>query len=57
MFDLEIERKYIQFLNQVCKMVRHIGLNRTRGLGGEVKLSLVEDDENIKVGIQNTKKK
>lgn len=55
LFDLEIERKYVQFLNQVCKMVRHIGLNRTRGLG-EVKLSLVEDDENIKVGIQNTKK-
>lgn len=55
LFNLEIEKEYVQFLNEVCKMVRHIGLNRTRGLG-EVKLSLVEDDENIKVGIQGDKK-
>lgn len=55
LFDLDIEREYIQFLSQVCKMVRHIGLNRTRGLG-EVRLSLVENDENIKIVIQDDKK-
>jgi len=55
LFDLDIEREYIQFLSEVCKMVRHIGLNRTRGLG-EVRLSLVKNGENVKAGTQNTKK-
>jgi len=55
LFNLKIDEEYIEFLQEICKMVRHIGVNRTRGLG-EVKLSFIENKESIKHGLDNNNK-
>lgn len=55
LFNLKIDEEYIEFLQKICRMVRHIGVNRTRGLG-EVKLSFIENKESIKHGLDNNNK-
>lgn len=43
--DVEIEECYVQELEKCCKALRHMGLNRTRGMG-EVKASLEGNIQN-----------
>lgn len=43
--DIEIEEYYVQDLEKCCKVLRHMGLNRTRGMG-EVKVSLEKNIQN-----------
>lgn len=44
-FDVEVKKHdHIEFLRNICKNVRHIGLGRTRGFG-EVSCELIDDNE------------
>ncbi len=43
-FDIECRSEYKEDLKKICKVTRHFGLRRTRGLG-EIKLELKEDHE------------
>jgi CRISPR-associated protein Csx10 len=46
-FVIECRSEYKEDLKKICKVTRHFGLRRTRGLG-EIKLELKEDEERQK---------
>lgn len=44
-FKVKFDDKYFDFISKCCKVLRHTGLSRTRGLG-EIKCQLLKEDNN-----------